>query len=60
MPAAREACCPGLSSSNGPRRADCSPTAPPRRQMLKLSPHEQLALAFGFENLNPPDTIALE
>ncbi len=27
---------------------------------LKLSPHEQLALAFGLENLNPPATIALE
>jgi len=27
---------------------------------LKLSPHEQLALALGFENLNPPDTMALE
>jgi len=29
-------------------------------QTLKLSPHEQLAFAFGFENLNPPETIALE
>jgi hypothetical protein len=28
--------------------------------MLKLSPHEQLALAFGLENLNPPATNALE
>ena len=27
---------------------------------LKLSPHEQLALAFGLENLNPPATIAAE
>jgi hypothetical protein len=27
---------------------------------LKLSPHEQLALALGLENLNPPATIALE
>jgi hypothetical protein len=27
---------------------------------LKLSPHEQLAFALGFENLNPPATMALE
>ena len=27
---------------------------------LKLSPHEQLALALGFENLNPPATILPE
>lgn len=26
-------------------------------QTLKLSPHEQLALAFGLENLKPPATI---
>lgn len=29
-------------------------------QILKLSPQEQLAVAFGFENLNPPATILLE
>lgn len=29
-------------------------------QTLKLSPHEQLALALGLENLKPPATILAE
>jgi len=29
-------------------------------QSEKLSPHEQLALAFGFENLKPPPIILSE
>ena len=29
-------------------------------QMLKLSPQEQLLLALGLENLNPPETNSSE
>ena len=40
------------------RRPDVRATGRPKWvQTLKLSPQEQLALAFGFENLKPPATI---
>jgi hypothetical protein len=42
-------------------RPVCPPSVVPVcPQTLKLSPQEQLALALGFENLNPPATIAGE